>query len=157
MEKYEELRDKAAQKIKAADHMLNTTLPLVKDYRMLPSILEHIFLGMTYALQAVLAYDLLYKRIPSFDEHFQNRVQLFKSRCLDPHHFKLDQVISLQELHYLLLQRKKSHTEFIRHDRFVMCAEDYQMTTLSEEDVKNYLKIAKKFVFLAGLAVSRKN
>jgi hypothetical protein len=43
MEEFQVLRDKAVEKIKIADHMLFMTYPLVKDPKLLMSILENTF------------------------------------------------------------------------------------------------------------------
>ena len=64
MEKYEEIRDKAIKNIKIADHMLTQTYPLVKDPRLLLTVLENVFLSLTNAIGALLYFERLYKRVP---------------------------------------------------------------------------------------------
>ena len=154
MEKFEELRARAVQKIKVADHMLTVTFPMIKDPRMLPVILQDIFLGMSYAMQSVLSYECLYKRIPAYPETFPGRIEMFRSQCIERFKISRETLDVMREIRHILLKHQKSPTEFVRNDSFVICSDDFTATNITEAGVKNYLSKAKEFVRTASFIVS---
>jgi len=74
MEQFQEAIQKANQKLKIADHMIFMTYPLVKDSKLLLSIIQNIFLALTNAMSSILYYERLFKKIPSFNDNFDSSV-----------------------------------------------------------------------------------
>ncbi|MFC1768924.1 hypothetical protein ACFLZX_04130 [Nanoarchaeota archaeon] len=156
MEKYEEYRTKAVEKIKVADHMLTVTFPMVKDPRMLPVILQNVFLGVSYGIQSVLAFERLYKRVPMYADDFKSRLEMFRSRCVDRMKFNKEIVNKAREIRQILLKHQKSKTEFAKEDCFVICSDDYNTIKITEKMIGQYLYLAKGFVHDAAFKVRRK-
>jgi len=155
MERFEELREKAVQKIKVADHMLTITFPMIKDPRMLPAILEDIFLGMSYAMQSILSFEATYKRIPIYENSYRGRMLAFTSYCMDRLKIDAEAVATIREIRHLLLLHQKSPTEFVRNNTFIICGTDFSTAQITEGSIKNYLKKAKDFVHAASFIVKK--
>ena len=146
MEKYEEIRDKAIKNIKIADHMLTQTYPLVKDPRLLLTVLENVFLSLTNAIGALLYFERLYKRVPSFNDTFESKYNTFKMKLVGRYNIDKENVKFIADVKSIIVSHKKSPVEFSRKGVFVMCSEDYRMRALTPEEMKKYVARAKAFV-----------
>jgi len=146
MERYEELSQKARKAIQLADHVLTMTYPLVKDPRLLLSVLENTFLAMTQAMSSVLYLEREYKRIPLFHDDFKSKLSMFKERIAPRHSISKDKIKLLEDIRNMLLAHKESPVEFVRKDRFVICSGNYSMKAISVEQLKSFVATAKSFV-----------
>jgi hypothetical protein len=146
MELFQEQLLKANKNLKIADHMFYVTYPLLKDYKLMPLILENIFLALTNALSALLNYELVFKRVPEFSDNFESKFNVFKEHCLERHSFDKDILNILVQVKELVLKHRKSPVEFYKNEKFVICSDDYKITTLSVEDIKKYIAKTKVFI-----------
>jgi len=146
VEKFQEYRDRAKKKIQIADHLLSVTYPLVKDTRLLLAIVEHIFLSYTNGISAVLYHARLFKKIPPFQDNFESKFNLFKEWCVHNHNIDRDYINEILQIKEILVQHKKSPVAFARKDKFVICADNYRMKTISVNEISNYLNKAKIFI-----------
>lgn len=146
MERFQEARDKALKHLKAADHMLNVTYPLIQDSKLLLGVVESIFLCATNAMGAILWYDRLFKNVPPFYDTFESKFNMFRSRCVQTYHINKGVIDMIQEVKDIIVQHKQSQVEFRKKDRFIICAEDYTMTAVTDYKIKDYLKKAKELV-----------
>ena len=146
MEKFQEVREKAKKNIKIADHMLTVTFPLVKDTKLLLSVIENIFLGYTNAIAALLYYERLFKKIPPFQETFESKFNMFRDRCVKKHNIDKSYIIEVQDIRDIILEHRKSPIEFKRGDKFVICSDDYNIKSVSAQDIKKYVDKAKVFI-----------
>jgi hypothetical protein len=146
MEKFQELRIAAKTNIEKADHMISVTYPLVKDTKLLLPIMENVFLGLNSAMNSVLYYDLLFKRIPQFPEDIDAKIHIFRGRCV--RRYKIDESYAtlIQEVKSLVKQHKTSPIEFTREGKFVMCDHKYNIQTITPEQIKQYINKAKLFI-----------
>ena len=139
MEEFQILRDKATQKIRVADHMLFMTYPLVKDPKLLLSIIENIFASLDFGMSALLQHERLFKRIPPYHDTFPTRFEIFKDKMIprykiSPNHAKL-----IIDVRSIISQHKKSPVEFARKDKFVICSPSYSLKTIDINLVKKYI------------------
>jgi len=146
MEKFQELREQARSKIRIADHLITQTYPMLQDPKLLLSAVESLFLAMSFSMGSLLHYELLFKRIPPFQDTFPSKYNMFQLRCSKRYNFDLAYSNLMQELKGIILQHKKSPVEFVRKDQLVICNEDYTMRTLSVEQLKRYVHKAKVFI-----------
>lgn len=146
MEEFQIVRDKARKNLKVADHMTFMTYPLVKDTRLLLSIMENIFLALTNSMGAILYYDRLFKRVPPFSDTYGSKYNLFKERCVRRYNLNKDYLKLMEEVKEIILQHKKSPVEFTRKDAFVICSDNYKIKTITVEKIKNYISKTKRFV-----------
>jgi len=155
MEKFMMYKQRAQQQIRIADHMLTMTYPLVKDPKILIAVLENIFLSITNALGSILAYERVFKRIPPFHDTFESKYSMFKAKIVPRYQIDLKWVRFIAEIKELVNEHKNSTTEFVRPGKFVIADDHYRIKTLSEQDLKKYLKNAKELVHDLLLLVSK--
>src|SRR3989344_3945001 len=115
MKTTEEYRGLAKERFAAAQHILTVTYPALKSPRLFVSAVEHLFLAMDYAMNALLADRLGFDR---------------------------KGVEALLALRNILAGRRKSPVEFERADAFIICTNDYETTVLSRGQVAEYARAA---------------
>lgn len=146
MEPHEEARKKALRSITVADHMLTVSYPLVRDTKVLLSVMENIFLGLTNGMGALLYYERKYKNIPPFHDNFDSKFNTFKLYCVDRFSISKEYLPLLLEVKSIIKEHKESPVEFVRKDTYVIANKDYNLKTFSISDVKDYLAKAKLFI-----------
>ena len=146
MEEFQFSRQKANEKIKIAEHILDSTFPFVKDPRLLVGVMDNIFLALTNAMNSVLYYERLFKRIPQFKEDFKDRFEIFKSSIVRRYKMDIEYVTLIQDIRNLLIQHKKSSMEFSRGDKFVICTDEFRYKTISVNDMKKFISKSKQFI-----------
>ena len=146
MEEFQVLRDKALQKVKVADHMLFMTYPLVKDPKLLLSIVENIFASLDYGISALLQHERLFKRIPPFHDTFPSRFEIFKNKMVPKYDLSQGHLKLIRDIKGIISEHKKSPIEFARKDKFVICSPSYSLKTIDINLVKKYIFETKVFV-----------
>ncbi|MBN2421755.1 hypothetical protein JXB41_00890 [Candidatus Woesearchaeota archaeon] len=155
MERYEEAREKALKCISIADHMLTMTYPLLQDPRLLLASIENIFLGLSNAIGSLLYFDRLYKRIPPFHSNFESKFNMFKMKCVPRYDINREYLRFISNVKELVYENKKSPVTFSRKDKFVICADDYKLKTLSFNELKKNLEKAKLFIHEICLVIEK--
>lgn len=150
MERFQELREGARKKIKLADHMLTQTYPLVKDPRLLLTVLENVFLAMSYSMSSLLYYDLLFKRVPPFADDFDSKVRVFRQRCMERYSIDNRHLMIMKELKTIILEHRKSPVEFVKNDKFIICSDEYNLRAITIGQMKKYVEDAK--IFIEGMS-----
>jgi len=145
MEKYQELAKKAFSNFKTADHLTYMTLPLIKDNKLILTILDNINLSLQNGMNSVLEYERLYKRISPLPENFIMRFDKFQllSRRYEIEEEELNLIKGIKSV---IDNHKDSPVEFSRPGKFVICSKDFRMRTISVEEIKRYLVLAKGFL-----------
>ena len=146
MEKFLELKEEALKKIKTADHILTQSYPLVKDTKLLLGVMDNLFLGMTNAMASLLYYERSSKNIPPFQDNFDSKFNMFRSKLVDKHNIKKSHIELLEEIKDIITEHRKSPVEFTRKDCFVICSDNYDMRTISLQNINKYLSGAKSFL-----------
>lgn len=155
MELHNRFRDEAEKRLKVADHMLTVTYPLVKDPKLLLAILENIYLGISHTLSYVLHYLRKDKKVPSFLENFDSKYRVFVEKVVPYNNIDKVYVDYLTRMRDLLIAHRKSTMEFPRNDRFVICSEEYDVESFNAEDIKDYLKLARRFFADVKIIITR--
>ncbi|MEM2121173.1 MAG: hypothetical protein QXU20_00750 [Candidatus Woesearchaeota archaeon] len=146
MSDFQEFILKANKHLKIADHLIYVTYPLLKDYKIMPVVLENIYLALSNALSALLAYEFTFKRIPNYDENFDSKINIFKEHCMKRYSFDKEILKILTEVKEIVLKHKNSPVEFYKNEKFVICSDDYKITAISIEDAKKYIIKTKVFI-----------
>jgi len=155
MEKFQELRDSAGKKLQVADYMLTMTYPLVKDPKLLLSVVENLFLAYSHSISSLLHYERLFKRIPPFQEDFSSKLDMFADRCLKKYSIDSENISIIRDLKEIIVAHRKSPVEFSRKDSFVICDGDYRLRTISPGIIKGYVEKAKLFIKKASSIVGK--
>ena len=145
MEAYQLLAKRAFNNFKAADHLTYMTLPLLKDTRLILTVLENLNLALLNGMNSILEYERLYRRVSALPESLELRLNIFEaiSKRYDITGEELNLIRSIKNI---LQRHKNSPVEFSRPGKFVICADDFKMKTVSVEEIKQYLILAKGFL-----------
>jgi len=146
MEKFLELRDTSQKKIWLADHILTQTYPFLKDPKLLMSSLETLFLAYANAIGSLLYYEKRFNKIPDFEDNFDSKFKVLKEHLSKKYDIKQEDIMSIKEIKDIILQHKKSPVEFTRPDMFIICSDEYQMKTISFDNLKKKVANAKIFI-----------
>ncbi|MFH1641818.1 MAG: hypothetical protein ABIC04_02875 [Nanoarchaeota archaeon] len=154
MERFQELRAAAQKKLQLADHMLTMTYPFVRDPKLLVTVIENLFLALTSAMGSLLYYERTFKKIPPFQDNFSSKYSMFKS-CIKDYDINNEILSLIKDLRDIIIAHQKSPVEFSKKDRFIICSEDYQMRTVSLDNLKDYIKKTKLFIHQINNIVSK--
>jgi len=146
MEKHLELLEAAKKTFKTADHLAYMVYPLVNDIKLIVAITENIYLTLANALEAVVAYDLLYKRIPLVANDFDAKFKVFKEKCAPRYGIEKESIDLIEELRNIIKSHENSRMEFVRQDKLIICSPTFKMKTLNIDTVKDYLTKTRKFL-----------
>jgi hypothetical protein len=145
-EEHQEYISEAIKKIKTADHILVMTYPLVKDPKLLLTVIEKTYLGMKDAVYSIIAYERLWKRIPYASDSFQDKLRVFQQRIIDNYNIEKKYINKIQELAETIKEHKESTIEFARKEKFVICSKNYKLNTITKESIKKDVEEGKRFV-----------
>ena len=145
---YLQARSKALQQYDAAFHLLNVTFPLVNDPKLLIGVVHNIFSSMEASMGAIMAYERKLHLIPPYYDNFESKFNLFRHKTVPRNNISSQLVESLGKLKELLDLHKKSPMEFQRGQKFVICTKEFQMQSLTFQEIRNYLYQSKEFIHL---------
>lgn len=146
MNVYEKYLKEASRTIKIADHMVSVTYPLVKDTKLLLAILENLNISLKNSIAALVYYDRHYKRIPPFQDTFESQFNIFQAKSIEMYRIDKSYVNLIQNIQTLIKEHKSSPIEFIRKDQFVICSDNYNIKTLSLENIREFIVQTKNFI-----------
>lgn len=146
MEEVKVMLDKANILVKRADHMFYVTYPLVKDNKLIITMAENINNGMICAMDALLMYERLYKRISLYPEDFKVKIDMFKDSIARRYNIDRDHIVLIQDLKRFLEERKKSGVEFVKDDKYVLFNRKQEVKSLGIDKLKQNLNISKDFL-----------
>lgn len=156
MEIVAKLQAEAAKRMNIADHMLSVTYPMVKDPHLLMTVLDNMFLAFTSAMQALLAYERNFKRVPPYQDTFVSQFNAFKAKVMPRYALDAAIISVMQEVREILAQHKKSTVEFIKDDTLAICSDSFRtQTTLSSSKIKEFLAGAKGFIGAVHTIISQ--
>ncbi len=164
------LLEDATRQVQIADHLLTMTYPLVKDPKLLMSIIEHIRRAIIDASEAVLEFHIsrqeyeFPKSAHSVDGK-ENTLVAFADllKVRNPHIPSANEAIQVcNELVATLLQYKESPVTFPRQEKLVIADSEFALKEVTAVALKPILHTSKQFVagvtkhiMLSGEAVKR--
>ncbi|MBR9675905.1 hypothetical protein GOV05_02760 [Candidatus Woesearchaeota archaeon] len=138
---------RAQRKIKTADYMLTMTYETLKEPKLLLTISTTVFDASKNALDAALAYERYFKRIPAYNENsFEAKLSVFKQRLVEKYGVSTKELEYLNFLRNVSIEHQKSAVEFTRKEKFFIFDNDYRGEKISKDDVKNAILKAKIFI-----------
>ena len=146
MENVRKLLNEANSLFRTSDHIMYVTYPLVKDNKLIICVTENLSSSLIKAMEAVLHYDRLYKRIEIFPENFYSKLDIFKRKCAVRYNIDRKYIILIEDLKRIVDERRKSKMEFVRKDKYVICDSNYSTKIISINKLKEYLNISRNFI-----------
>lgn len=145
MEELKQLIAEANREFKKADHLAYVTYPMVRETKLLYVIAEVLYNSLSKGVEAMLAYERLYKRIPLVPGSKETELELFKDVAAR-YGFSRNAVLMMMDLKALMNAKKEAPVEFVRQDKFVICDEEYGMNVLDLQKIKGYIMDGKEFM-----------
>jgi hypothetical protein len=137
-----DLKQQADQKIKVADHLLSTTYSLVKEPKLLVSVMENMHSALELAITAHLEHDKRMKGL--YQETFESKFEIFRRKIATRLGINKDILDFIIDIKGTMEEHKRSSVEFVKKERLVISDNDYNLRTLDAEDVKKKLAKTKK-------------
>jgi len=137
----------ANNKIKNADYLLTTTFKAFKEPKILINVLKNIDESFDMIISALCYRDRDLKLIPKFHDSSSSRLDVFKQRLALKYGFDKNLIKLITEVRELIEQHKTSSVEFTRKTEFIICNNAFGIKKINYENTKQYLEVAKKFVF----------
>jgi len=151
MERFQQSLIEANESLKRADHLASVTYKLINDPKLLWVALENTHRAAIKCMNALLEFDLLYKRISHIPEAFKERLRFFKETSGKRYAISRETTILLADLQELVEKHKASSMEFVRKDKFVIASPEYRLRTLDIKKVKDFVEKTKMFIKKANL------
>lgn len=134
----------ARKELRLADHMIYITLPLLGDRKIFLNAVNHLGKAINELIKAYLEKEWRYKRL-EFKPPGDTGINLFLT--------KYSKVLGLQS-HELMIKsinsfnnvREKSSIKLKRDDKFIIISPEYTMVTLTEAEVKRYIRQTSEFI-----------
>ncbi len=136
-------RAQAENKLKIADHLLSTTFAIVKDPKLLVSVIDALYQSLDMAINAILDFEKNFKTL-EYKEH--DKIELFRRKIITKYGLDPKMVDFYLELKSTLESHRKSGVEFTKKEKFVISDNDYNLKTLTYDDAKKKYNSAKSYV-----------
>lgn len=147
MDAFKTLIDSMNRYLNTADHLVYVTYPLVKEEKLILAALENLHNALIFAVEAILFYDKMYKRIGLYPDNFNAKLETFKLKCAPRYNFERGTVVLIQDVYELIQQHEKSQMEFARKDKYYIFDRDYvKMKAIDLPRIKAYIMDAKPFI-----------
>lgn len=146
MEKFKELRERAKENIKVADHMITMSYSMFKDPKILVSALKTLMKATENSITSMLEYEKLFKNIPVYHESIDVKFDLFKKKIIPKYKLTKNHEKTIKTILDLSNAHKDSSMEFPRKNKFVMCSETYETRTINVNDLKSLIQDVKHLV-----------
>ena len=147
MDPFYKLLKESNTSFSTADHLTYVTYPLIKETKLSITIIENLYLSVNKAMDAIIYYDRLYKRINPVAENFNSRFDVFKTKCARRYNIDEKYIKLIKELRNIVVSHKDSPMEFVRRDKFVICSESYtSIKTIDINKLKEYIILTRLFL-----------
>ena len=146
MELYQLHYKKAVGFFKSADHLIYVTMPVVRDVKIITTVLDNVHLALLHGMDAALEYERHFRRVLPLATNYDMRFDVFKKRVVGKQGISIQEADFIAEIKNLVDERKGASMEFTRSGKVIICSEDYNMKTLSIEEIKKYLSTTRNFL-----------
>ncbi len=140
----EEGFNEAKRLIKAADHMIYVTYPVLKESRLLIKILEQIGQAINLALGLILEKEFKDKKIEGLPEK-KNFLEAF-IKVSSKYGISMTQINELDSIFEVIERHKKSPMEFARKDKLIILSDNLRTEALTLERLKSFINTSKDFM-----------
>ncbi len=149
-------REKAQQHFDAAQHFLYNTYPVLKDPKLLLGIVTNIASSIECAMDSILMKGREQEKVPSYGKNFLHRYSTFCTHAVPNYNINKEFTSLILDLNKVAELHKRSPVEFPRGNKFIICSNSYDITTLTGKDMKEYLAMAKDFLSETDAIINRK-
>jgi len=151
-EKYKEYLKESARHLQIADHMTYITFPLVNEKKLIIKIFEEIFKSVKNSINSAIHFEFKNKNIILSNQEEEN-IKNFIENLAKNYEINEKEINKILEIIEIEKKHEESSMEFVRKEKLVMMSDSLNIKTLTIENIKDYLTIAKNIF----LKVSKKN
>lgn len=145
METFKNLVLETNRHYRLADHITNVTYPLLKDSRLLLSMIDNLDKCVKCALDAYIYIEKINNRISVFPTDLPTKLHVFSKTAAIRHNVNGFQIL-IREIDEITNKHKESPVEFIKDNKLYMYNREYKARTLDIKDIKLYLLKTKPFI-----------
>ena len=137
-----QLLDRAEKELRGADHMVYITYPLIKDNRILKSVLDQMYNIAENIVHSILNYEFRYRRIgpitiTKLDVSGLNWITFM--RCYSRFGITPEEADKLKEMLEIISRHKASTVEFTRKDRLVFMSNGAHAESVGFDQIKSHM------------------
>lgn len=143
MEKFIEYLSEAQRIIKACDHMVYVSYPLIKDKKLLIKIIVELKKAITYCINAILQYEYLFQKIKLSKDHKEN-LKIFTEKSSIRFGITKEETKKIIELFEIVEIHKHSPMEFSRDNKIVILTQNMNQQIVSLEKTKEFVQLTKE-------------
>jgi len=136
---------KANRHLQTADHLAYVTYPLLKDTKLMFTVIENVYNAYVCAMDAFLTYERMYKRISYLPDDFDSRFDVFKTKVAQRYNIDRQHILLMDDLKKIIEYRRKSPVEFVKKDKLFICSDTYKMKAVNYDNIKDYVNKSKPF------------
>ena len=146
MENYTDLISYAQKENKLADYMIYVTTKLVKDKKVLISILEHVNSSFSYAIRSYLIKQREFRRIPAIPTEPKSYIEMFFDRCAKELNISIDFKKIILKVNEAINAYNSRGMLLEKQSKYVFISSTYELIDFRIEDIKEYVNLNKEFV-----------
>ncbi len=147
---HETLYQRAQEQYVIGNHLLDVTYPLVHDPKLFLGIVNNIVNSLNACVSAILSYEKYHNLIASYNLSAQNnlneKLSLLQTRSPSRNKIPQKTLQLLRDLHAILELHKKSPIEFSRAGKMVICSKEFDLKTISLNQIEEYLYGTKELL-----------
>lgn len=128
--------------IRASDHLIYMSYPLIRDKKLLLKILLEIKKAVAFCINSILQYEYTYKRINLYKDPREN-MRIFETKSAKRYSITFQEIQKIKELFSLAENHKKSPFEFMKKDKVIIMTENMSPLMLDLPKVKEFLNLGK--------------
>ena len=151
-EKYKECLKESARHLQIADHMTYITFPLVNEKKLIIKIFEEIFKSVKNSVNSAIYFEFQNKNLILSNNEKEN-INNFIKNLAKEYDLNEKEINKIREIIEIEKKHEESSMEFIRKEKLIMMSDSLDIKTITIEDIKEYLTIAKNLF----LKISKKN
>jgi hypothetical protein len=145
MERIFEKIEEAEKIIRGIDHIIYVTYPLIKENRLLITMVVEMKRAILLLINSILQVEYLHKRI-SLSQNPEKNLNTFLEKCAPYYDLTKNDTNMIIELFNIVEKHKKSLMGFTRNSKFVILYGDMKICIVSLEKTKEFLYLSKKIL-----------
>ena len=139
-------RKQALKQLQVANYLLDTSYKMLKEPKTLLIITDHVLDSFMIMITGILEKERAAKLIPPYHDNQESKLLSFKNYVAKKHNLN-EYVDLIERIIFFTNERKKTPIEFSRKGSYVVCSDQFsKISTITETDVKQYIKKAKHFI-----------
>ena len=142
MEKFIEYLQEAQKIIRASDHLIYVSYPLIKDKKILLRVIEELKKAIAFCINAILQHDYLYKRV-ELSKNTKTNMQTFITKSAPKYSISREEIKKILGLFELVEKHRQSAMEFLKDGKVVILSQNMSSESLSTEKTKEFLELSK--------------